>query len=83
MIMPITGTLLCLIIGGGGILEKNPQVYLIIIREWPKNNPLALILRNLDNFPLVHFIRSPSPYNSAQKSTSNSIINFLSKPLLW
>ena len=40
MIMPITGTLLCLIIGGGGILEKNPQVYLIIIREWPKNKPV-------------------------------------------
>ena len=28
--------------------EKNPQVHLIIIREWPKNN--LLILRSLDNF---------------------------------
>ena len=42
--------------GGGGINlqifgKKTPQVHLIIIREWPKNNPLS-ILRNLDNvFP--------------------------------
>ena len=48
--------------GGGGvklhISGKNPQVHLIIIREGPKNTPPP-ILRNLDNFPLVHFIRPP------------------------
>ena len=34
--------LLCLIVqgaGGGGFkFKKTPQVHLIIIREWPKNN---------------------------------------------
>ena len=39
-------------------LGKSPQVYLIIMREWPKNNPL--VLRNLDNCSLVHFIRPPT-----------------------
>ena len=29
--------------------KKTPQVHLIIIRHWPKNNP-SPILRNLDNF---------------------------------
>ena len=39
--------------GGGFKLQilgkKTLQVHLIIIREWPKNNPPP-ILRNLDNF---------------------------------
>ena len=35
-------------------LGKNPQVHLIIIREWPKNN--TPILRNLDNIPPGVFI---------------------------
>ena len=38
----IYNTLLFLIVGGGQIAnfgEKYPQVHLIIIREWPKNNP--------------------------------------------
>ena len=36
---------------------KTPQVHLIIIREWPKNNPPPFppILRNLDNFCLGAF----------------------------
>ena len=43
-------TLFCLIVGGSQIanfVKKNPQVHLIIIREWPKND--RPILRNLDN----------------------------------
>ena len=53
--------------GGGGravvqILKKTPQVHLIIIREWPTNNPSSLILRNLDNFPPGAFYwTSPCP----------------------
>ena len=41
-IIQITFTLLCLIVGRGSNCKfwgKNPQVHLIIIREWPKNNP--------------------------------------------
>ena len=31
--------LLCLIVQGGGFkFKKTPQVHLIILREWPKNN---------------------------------------------
>ena len=37
--------------------EKNPQIYLIIIREWPKNN--LPTLRNLDNFPPGAFYSIP------------------------
>ena len=39
-------THLCLIVGGGGggsnckLLGENSKVHLIIIRDWPKNNPL-------------------------------------------
>ena len=57
-------TLLYLIIEKRGgrsnckFLEKNPQVYLINIWEWPKYTPT--ILRNLNNFLLVHFIRPPT-----------------------
>ena len=50
-------TLLCLIVSGGSNCKfwgKNPQVHLIIIREWPKNN--TPILRNLDNIPPGVFI---------------------------
>ena len=43
---PYVDTLLCQIVGGGGgggqianFEKKNPLFYLIIIREWPKNNP--------------------------------------------
>ena len=48
-------TLLCVVVEGVWINlqifgKKTPQVHLIIIREWPKNNPLS-ILRNLDVFP--------------------------------
>ena len=39
--------------------EKNPQVHLIICKEWPKNTvpsqPRPPILRNLDNFLLGAF----------------------------
>ena len=49
--------------GGGGqianLLGKNPQVHLIIVREWPPPPP---ILRNLDNSPPGAFIW-PSPNN--------------------
>ena len=42
------------------IFEKNPQVHLIIIREWPKNSPShPLILRNLDDIPPGAFDPSP------------------------
>ena len=34
---------------GANFRKKTPQVHLIIIRQWPKNNP-SPILRNLDNF---------------------------------
>ena len=42
-------------VGGGGgeqickFWEKHPQVHIIIIRVWPKNN--TPILRNIDNSP--------------------------------
>ena len=55
-------TPLCLIVGGGGqstdFEKKTPQIHLIIIKEWPKNT-FPPILRNLDNFPQVHFIWIP------------------------
>ena len=41
----------------GKFWEKNPQVYLIIIREWPKNKPSILI--NLDNSPPGAFYWNP------------------------
>ena len=44
--------------------EKSPQVHSITIIEWPKKYPS--ILKDLDNFPLVYFIRPP--YNLAKKS---------------
>ena len=64
----IKGTLPCLI--GKGVSNctfwgKTSHVRLIIIRERPKNTP-SPNLRNLDNFPLRHFIRSP--YNQAGKN---------------
>ena len=37
--------------------KKPTQLHLIIIRQWPKNNHPTF--RNLDSFPLVHFIRLP------------------------
>ena len=54
-------------------LRKNPQVHLIILREWPerpKNDPPPPILRNLDNFPPGAFYSNPPPpaYDLAQKS---------------
>ena len=52
-------------------LGKSPQVYLIIMREWPKNNPL--VLRNLDNCPLVHFIRPPTIRHKPLKKVLLSI----------
>ena len=59
--------------GGGGVSNckffgKIPQVYLIIIRKWPKNTPPPN-LRNLDNFPPWCILFDPPPYNLAQKST--------------
>ena len=67
-----SSTLLCLIVGGGAVGGVGawglwgdqianfwfPQVHLVIMREWPKSNPT--ILRNLDNFPQVHFIQTGS-----------------------
>ena len=54
-------TLLSRIVGGGKVtsfVEKTPpQVHLIIMREWPENNPL--ILRNLHNFPPGAFYSTP------------------------
>ena len=57
----ISVTLLCIIVGGVKlqILRKSAQVHLIIIRKWPKNNPL--ILRNLNNFPPYGFYLTPHP----------------------
>ena len=50
--------------GGRGVnckfLGKNPQVHLIIIREWPNNTPPP-ILRNLDTFPPGTFYSTPPP----------------------
>ena len=48
--------------GGAGVeiaifWEKNCQVNVIIIKEWP--NPLSSILKNLDDFRPGIFIRSP------------------------
>ena len=68
-------TLLYVTVGGGGrggwsnwkFWEKNPQVYLIIIREWPKNtSPPPAYLRRLDNLTSGTFYSNhppPSPYN--------------------
>ena len=60
-------TILCLIVWShiASFGKKIPQVHLIIIREWPKNNPRPSpsphpICRNFDNSPLVHFIRPPT-----------------------
>ena len=39
------------------ILGKTPQVHLIIVKEWPKNNPLPPIYKILIIFFLVYFIR--------------------------
>ena len=61
-------TLLYLIVGGEGgggqianFLGKNPQVHLIIIREWAKSTTTPHILRNLDNFPARAFYLTPPP----------------------
>ena len=48
-------------------LGKNPQVHLIIIREWPKTNPP--ILRNLDNFPPGAFYSNLPPFRSPTPRT--------------
>ena len=56
-------TLLCLIVGGSNckFWGKNPQVHLVIIRQWPKNTPHPPILGNLDNFPPGVFYSTPLP----------------------
>ena len=41
-------------------MEKNPQVHLIIIREWLYTLPRP-ILRNRDNFPPGVFYSIPPP----------------------
>ena len=75
-------TLLCLIEREGrgtnyNFWKKNPQVYLIIIREWHKNNP-SPILRNLDNFPLGAFILPPLPPPTIRlKRVNNNIVLIL------
>ena len=58
--------------------KKNPQVHLIIIREWHKNNP-SPILRNLDNFPPGAFIPPPPlpPPTIRHKRVNNNIILIL------
>ena len=40
--------------------KKNPQVHLIIVREWSKNN--FPILRNLGNFPPDAIYSPPIPH---------------------
>ena len=51
---------MCLIAWGSNckFWEKNPQVHLVIIREWPKNN--SHILRNFDNFLLGAYYSTPA-----------------------
>ena len=63
--------------------KKIPQVHLIIIREWPKNNPRPSpsphpICRNFDNSPLVHFIR---PHTIWYKSTDTEPKSKITKRL--
>ena len=59
----LVSILLGLIAGGRGQItnlgEKNIQVYLIIIREWPKNTPPPFIIDNLGNFPPGAFYSTP------------------------
>ena len=72
---------MCLIVGGEGgrrgsfckFWDKNPQVQLIIIKEWPKNNPP--ILKNLDNFPLFGFLSTPTPLQLDPKEQYNRFEN--------
>ena len=58
-------TLLFLIVGRGDQItkfgKKNPQVDLIIIREWTKNPPLPYFQKSCSFSPphLVHFIQLP------------------------
>ena len=75
--------------GEGGsnyrFLGKNSLVHLIIIREWPKNDPHPF-LEILKIFRLVHFIRLPLPfpplpspaipYNKAQKTWEYSFSTY-------
>ena len=64
-------TLLRLIVGWRGLncklWEKNPQVHLIIVREWPKNTPP--ILRNLDNFLPSAFYSTPLQSGTKEHNT--------------
>ena len=58
-------TFLWLIVGGRSnckFWEKTPpQIHLVIIREWPKNNSSVLI--SLDNSPTSSFYSTPPLYN--------------------
>ena len=78
---------LCLIVGrgrgGGGVklqnVDKNPQFHLIIIREWPKNNPP--ILRNLDNFPADAFYSIPPP--TKEFKSWDALATFIAIRMSW
>ena len=60
--------LLYLIVGGVKlqILEKNPQVHLIIIRKWPKNNPLFYEILIISPPPWSILFATPT-FTSRQK----------------
>ena len=74
-------TLLCLILGGDQITnfgEKDPQVHLYIIREWPNSpttNPPP-ILRNLDNFPRGTFYSTHKRVYTVYREAEVKIIQF-------
>ena len=56
---------------------KNPQIYLIIIREWPKNSPPhhPIILKNLDNFSPGTFYLTPSPSTIRHERVATYILH--------